>query len=233
MYALSLRQICLVYIGFLHVACLYLKVDNKKIDYISYLKNYEKDLRRAEEGDRALAFRQNLYRIKNFNVANGSLFHLGVNEFADYLPSELKLLSSSVFEYRNMPTKPVNHRDLYTATYPESYNWDKSNNALGYPVYYSNMNHSKCSSIVAYSPIKNQGMCGGCYALVAASALEATVKIHTNVLVSLSAQELIDCDSNNYQCNGGSLTNAYNYIINHGLALASDYPYLGVVRCTP
>ncbi|EEF42559.1 cysteine protease, putative [Ricinus communis] len=74
----------------------------------------------------------------------------------------------------------------------------------------------------AVTPIKNQYQCGCCWAFSAAAAVEGIVANG----VSLSAQQLLDCVSDNQGCKGGWMNNAFNYIIqNQGIALETDYPY--------
>lgn len=50
-------------------------------------------------------------------------------------------------------------------------------------------------------------------------------------LVDLSEQYLVDCASTveygNYGCNGGRMTNAFNFTSARGIALKKDYPYKG------
>lgn len=41
----------------------------------------------------------------------------------------------------------------------------------------------------------------------------------------LSKQQLIDCDLNNYGCNGGLEIISYQYVMRNGIALDSNYPY--------
>lgn len=51
----------------------------------------------------------------------------------------------------------------------------------------------------------------------------------TSSLVSLSEQELIDCDTTyNDGCGGGLMDYAYQFIIdNHGIDTEDDYPFQG------
>lgn len=78
-----------------------------------------------------------------------------------------------------------------------------------------------------------QGDCSSCWAFSALGALEAQLKIRKGPLVALSVQELLDCSygEGNRGCNGGRITNAFNFIINHdGIGKEADYPYEGKVR---
>jgi hypothetical protein len=84
----------------------------------------------------------------------------------------------------------------------------------------------------AVTEVKNQGTCGSCWAFAAISSAESSNKIIGGTLYLLSEQNLIDCVTTCYGCNGGLATLAYDYVLQyqHGQFVLSDaYPYTGSI----
>jgi C1A family cysteine protease len=82
------------------------------------------------------------------------------------------------------------------------------------------------------SSIKDQGQCGSCYSFATTEVMESAYAIKkksTNV-TTFSPQQIVDCSSGNYGCNGGYFVASVNYLSSQGdkIATAASYPYAGV-----
>ncbi|KAM0944642.1 putative actinidain [Dioscorea sansibarensis] len=76
--------------------------------------------------------------------------------------------------------------------------------------------------------VKDQGQCGSCWAFSSTGAMEGINAIVTGDLISLSEQELVDCDITNEACDGGYMDYAFEWVIkNEGIDTEHDYPYTG------
>jgi len=77
------------------------------------------------------------------------------------------------------------------------------------------------------APVKNQGACGSCWAFSAIGSLESAYAIKNGEIQTFSEMELVDCSGEygNNGCNGGLMSNAFDYIKDNQIGLSADYPY--------
>ncbi|KAJ1421153.1 Peptidase C1A, papain C-terminal [Sesbania bispinosa] len=168
----------------------------------------------GEKDQRFQVFKDNLRFIDEHNTQNNT-YKVGLNKFADMTNEEYRAMylgTRSDAKRRVMKDKTTTgHRYTYNAgdKLPAHVDWRLKG---------------------AVAPIKDQGSCGSCWAFSTIATVEAINKIVTGKLVSLSEQELVDCDrAYNEGCNGGLMDYAFEFIIgNGGIDTDEDYPYKGV-----
>lgn len=170
---------------------------------------HNKTYSEQEESKRRTIWLQNIDIITKHNIeADNGLhsFRLGINKFTDMISKELHCIStpSGLGEQgmTNVSTfVPPNNLKL-----PDTVDWRN----------YGYVTH-----------VKDQGHCGSCWAFSTTGGLEGQHFKKTGKLVSLSEQNLVDCDTKNKGCDGGSVAVAYQYIVNNnGIDTEEYYPYV-------
>jgi cathepsin H len=151
-------------------------------------------------------FSENLKLIKSTNK-KGLPYTLAVNHFADWSWEEFRRHRLGAAQKCSATTKG-NHM-LTDVVLPETKDWRED-------------------GIV--SPVKDQGSCGSCWTFSTTGALEAAYKQAFGKQILLSEQQLVDCARafNNFGCNGGLPSQAFEYIkYNGGIETEEAYPYTG------
>lgn len=71
----------------------------------------------------------------------------------------------------------------------------------------------------AVTHVKNQGLCGSCWAFSTVAGIEGAYFLKYGELKSFSEQNLVDCDGTDAGCDGGEMSNALEWIKENGKSL--------------
>ncbi|KAH9628289.1 hypothetical protein HF086_017364 [Spodoptera exigua] len=169
----------------------------------SYVNDYSQMQKRFE------IFKNNIKKIHELNVHEKGTAVYGVTRFTDLTYEEFSSTYMGLnTNLTNENQVPMKNADVPDIKIPEDFDW---------------RDHD------AVTEVKDQGSCGSCWAFSVTGNIEGQWKMQSGQLVSLSEQELVDCDKLDNGCNGGLPDNAYRAIEQMGgLELESDYPYEGV-----
>ncbi|KAJ7966812.1 Cysteine proteinase [Quillaja saponaria] len=175
----------------------------------SWCSQYNKTYSSEEEKlYRFKVFEDNYAFVTQHNQMGNSPYTLSLNGFADLTHHEFRAfrlgLSPALLSFDHRQVQQAD--DLFDI--PSKVDWRETG---------------------AVTDVKDQGSCGACWSFSATGAIEGINKIVTGSLVSLSEQELVDCDRTyNNGCEGGLMDYAFQFVINnHGIDSEKDYPYEG------
>jgi cathepsin L len=177
--------------------------------WTSFKTNYSKVYKDDDED----SCRRSVFasHVDYINRHQSTYFTIGINQYGDLTTEEF------VYYMLVPPSSPcqssphvANHTfDVgnFHVTPPDAVDWRQQGYVTG---------------------VKDQGICGSCWAFSATGALEGQWFRKTGNLVSLSEQNLVDCDAADYGCKGGWPYKAFEYIItNNGIDTEQSYPYDG------
>jgi len=181
---------------------------------LDYQKTYTSA---AEDAGRFAIFKENMNKVNKLNKENPRT-KFALNKFADLSTEEFKKFYLNSKAPSADPSWPVapKYSESEVKANPDSWDW---------------RDHG------AVTEVKDQGMCGSCWAFSTTGNLEGQWFLAGNTLTELSEQNLVDCDHEcmQYQgenvcdqgCDGGLMPNAFTYIEKNGIESESDYPYTG------
>jgi len=150
-------------------------------------------------------WQDNMNRIEEHNNGNHS-YTQKMNHLGDLTNTEYRdILSKSCYQMSTNKTGSAYLR-LKSMQIPKAVDWREKG---------------------LVNPVKNQRQCGSCYAFSTTGSLEGQWARKTGKLVSLSEQQIVDCDKVDHGCYGGLMDNAFAYIKeNGGIDTEESYPYL-------
>ncbi|KAK6146215.1 hypothetical protein DH2020_020084 [Rehmannia glutinosa] len=195
------------------------QASTRQLPELSMLERHEKWMAQhgrvykdaQEKMKRFEIFTDNVQKIEAFNAGPDQGYKLGVNAFADMNDEEFQASLNGYKRQEPEMMSALEHEHFrYTnvRNVPKTLDWRKKG---------------------AVTPVKDQGLvCGSCWAFSAVAAMEGINQIKTGKLVSLSEQEIMDCDKKDGSCSGGDMDTAFEFVIkSRGLATESNYPYKG------
>jgi len=177
-----------------------------------YDKHYAND---NEENYRKNIFLENVAKINELNEADPTAEY-AINQYSDLTPEQFshRFLMTDMDDGTSAPAEPADARrharsqsKRNTGTPPAAYDWRTPK---------------------AVSAVKNQGACGSCWAFAAAEDIESHRYLNNpkRLMLLLSPQQIVDCDTGNWGCSGGWPGTAFNYVIkNGGIMTNKTYPY--------
>uniref|UniRef100_A0A672R0Z2 Cathepsin F-like n=1 Tax=Sinocyclocheilus grahami TaxID=75366 RepID=A0A672R0Z2_SINGR len=177
-------------------------------EFKNFMITYNRTYSSQEEAEKRLRiFQGNMKTAQTLQSLEQGSAEYGVTKFSDLTEDEFRMMYLNPMLSQWSLKEEMNPATPASKAAPDSWDW---------------RDHG------AVSPVKNQGMCGSCWAFSVTGNIEGQWFKKTGQLLSLSEQELVDCDKLDQACGGGLPSNAYEAIEKlGGLETETDYNYIG------
>uniref|UniRef100_A0A8C1KCT3 Cathepsin F n=1 Tax=Cyprinus carpio TaxID=7962 RepID=A0A8C1KCT3_CYPCA len=174
----------------------------------NFMITYNRTYSSQEEAEKRLRiFQENMKTAQTLQSLEQGSAEYGVTKFSDLTEDEFRMMYLNPMLSQWSLKKEMKPATPASTAAPDSWDW---------------RDHGAVSSV------KNQGMCGSCWAFSVTGNIEGQWFKKTGQLLSLSEQELVDCDKLDQACGGGLPSNAYEAIEKlGGLETETDYSYTG------
>jgi len=181
--------------------------------FLEFMRKHERTYKQGspEYYERLAVFNKRVEEVETQNAKKDALWTAGINHFSDRTDAE----RAEVLGYRpNFPKSPQPNAELELAQskriFTESMSW---------------------RNLTTAGQVPDQGSCGSCWAVTAASVLNAHYEIYNGPGKSFSAQEIVSCVANPQHCggkggcDGATVELAMDYVMANGLQDEADFPY--------
>jgi len=169
-------------------------------DWASFKRQHGKMYSGDEDMTRMNIWIKNVKMVEKHNSEKHS-YTMAINKFSDWTNEEFQ----TYLGYQPLGEK-TNVKHFENAATPDSVDYRKEGRV---------------------TPVKDQGMCGSCWAFSATGGMEGMWAKKHGYLVSMSEQQLVDCTDSQLRegCNGGRYIKGWDYVAKHGAMSESSYPY--------
>ncbi|XP_069422442.1 cathepsin F isoform X2 [Ovis canadensis] len=171
-----------------------------------FVTTYNRTYDSQEASWRMSVFANNMVRAQKIQALDRGTAQYGVTKFSDLTEEEFRTIYLNPL-LKDAPGRNMRLAQPVTDVPPPQWDWRNKG---------------------AVTDVKDQGMCGSCWAFSVTGNVEGQWFLKRGTLLSLSEQELLDCDKTDKACLGGLPSNAYSAIRTlGGLETEDDYSYRG------
>jgi cathepsin L len=181
--------------------------------------------------ERQAIYERNKQTIEQQNSNAGRLWTAGVNKLADWTDAEYSTLLGWDGSVR--PHGRSSHSSARRQPRHQTFLQQDAENLSDLP------KEKEWTSLKMSKEVKNQGPCGSCWAIAAATVLEGHYEIYSGKFRTFSTQQMVSCTPNPRECggkggcSGATAELAMEWVLHNGLANEEDVPYTASdTQCT-